>query len=635
MAIKTFETYTPRAAIPDANYPYGSFLDESVPGADDGTPLSKLSGNDGQGFTDALLAEAGITPSGVPDTAVASDRLDALKTVTREQLYGIDESTALKKQLEQRFDNAVIVDFAVEYLTQSEIDEINIDYPVGTLNTKPTLDITAKLIQAITDLGGSHDITTTFLYEPAKVLQLPAGAMGLDLTALERVLINVNNINIIGMGMFNTRICHIGTGNAQEMFRFKEAYACGLAHLTLDGGLPFNPVGTETYGCDVPLVTDQCAHFYSEGLNIVNFRVRGWQAIHLWESFIGNDLRIFNGGWFALGAEEPGGLMFDDYLKESTFFPGSESNQIYCGKYAFGGIGRVLHCESPVFNLQIGMVVSEGRTLGGYIPPQFGVSKFFISGLSSGVVVNQAWHYYHDQPVAIGVSGTLFDFENAGPGCKFDNQVIYQEIPLTAPTNILEVDKLIANSSAHSVEANLNIHDINATTDLFNSSGAGALIKGDIVYRNETIRTIDDFTGVIGQTNFIGEITMNTGVFDATPPVVYMYNGRSESLSAINADGAYREVARCRGIATYNGATDTVIHQDGITITKSSTGNYSAVYDVAMPDSFSTIHIDISISNLGDQSELASSTNAGFTFAVRDYLGNFHDSALIKITVMR
>jgi hypothetical protein len=81
MAIKLFEKYTPRANVPDGNYPYGSIKNESLPDTNDGTPLDKDWGNDMVGFTDALLNEAGITPSGNPDTVLASDRLDAVKVV--------------------------------------------------------------------------------------------------------------------------------------------------------------------------------------------------------------------------------------------------------------------------------------------------------------------------------------------------------------------------------------------------------------------------------------------------------------------------------------------------------------------------------------------------------------------------
>lgn len=90
MALKIFEKFSPRANPADTDYPYGSIKNESVPGAKDGTPLDASWGNDMLGFTDALLAEAGITPSGNPDTAIASQRLDAMKTVIGKSLKSLN-----------------------------------------------------------------------------------------------------------------------------------------------------------------------------------------------------------------------------------------------------------------------------------------------------------------------------------------------------------------------------------------------------------------------------------------------------------------------------------------------------------------------------------------------------------------
>ncbi len=90
MAIKIFEKYAPRANVGDANYPEGSIKNESIPGANDGTPLDEDWGNDMLGFSDALLAEAGITPSGDPDTAVESDRLNALNSIIDAKIATFD-----------------------------------------------------------------------------------------------------------------------------------------------------------------------------------------------------------------------------------------------------------------------------------------------------------------------------------------------------------------------------------------------------------------------------------------------------------------------------------------------------------------------------------------------------------------
>lgn len=71
----------------DANYPEGSFKNVSSPGGTDGTPFEKAWPNDIQGFFQSLIDKAGITPSGVPDTVLVSDILNALKFVAGKNLY--------------------------------------------------------------------------------------------------------------------------------------------------------------------------------------------------------------------------------------------------------------------------------------------------------------------------------------------------------------------------------------------------------------------------------------------------------------------------------------------------------------------------------------------------------------------
>ncbi len=79
--LKIFDKFSPRANPIDGNYPNGSIRNESVPGANDGTPLDSDWGNDSLGFDEALLAEGDIVASGNPDTVLLSDRLNALKVV--------------------------------------------------------------------------------------------------------------------------------------------------------------------------------------------------------------------------------------------------------------------------------------------------------------------------------------------------------------------------------------------------------------------------------------------------------------------------------------------------------------------------------------------------------------------------
>lgn len=79
MAIDIFQLYGPnRANAPTTGYPRGSLKNESVPGANDGTPLDNQWGNDIAGFLQSLLEETGLTPSGTPDQVGNSQYLEAV-----------------------------------------------------------------------------------------------------------------------------------------------------------------------------------------------------------------------------------------------------------------------------------------------------------------------------------------------------------------------------------------------------------------------------------------------------------------------------------------------------------------------------------------------------------------------------
>lgn len=72
--------YVGRIVPPDANYPYGSAQDETVLGADDGTPNTAKFRSDVWGLCQGLLQKAGIVPDGNPDVAAGQYR-EALDTM--------------------------------------------------------------------------------------------------------------------------------------------------------------------------------------------------------------------------------------------------------------------------------------------------------------------------------------------------------------------------------------------------------------------------------------------------------------------------------------------------------------------------------------------------------------------------
>jgi len=495
-------------------------------------------------------------------------------------------------------------------------------------------DIKDALQRAHDASPGTHDFTSTaYLYEPTWKIRIPYGNYLLS----ERVLITKNNIIVEGDGMFNTYIKSTSNqpGNPiqSEMIRFRGSYASGIKNLTLDGGLPFNLLSAPNYGCRIPLVLDQVAHFDMDGFNSCNYRTRGIQCIHVWESKFG-EIRCFNGWGLSDGLGiAPGGLIFDGFSKEENFFPGSESNQIYIAKYAFCGVGSIVRWDAPCFNIVIKQGVFEGRTYSGYIPNNTDVSKIYISGLSANCGIQHAWVYFHDQ--SFNTPAVFIEAANAGPGCYFDNINIYQEN--AAPgANYMELQKLLNSSSSFPVRVNLNIQDVGATTNLFDSAAGGSLFTGDIFYRNSNSRTLNNFVGTLGATNFNGSVTMSTGAFSLSVPQVYSFKSVGTDVSAIDGSGIYPEY-KCRAWVKFNGTTGAIIGTArGVSsVTRNSAGNYSVVFATPMPDTNYAATATSNASATGAERAYVAGYNTNDFNVVNGVGAGFADASIITCAVFR
>ncbi len=74
-------TYPGQTAGTNANYPSGEARNVTVSGDGLGTPWEAQLLNDFLGFREKVIADAGVSISGSPDTAIASDVLDALEVL--------------------------------------------------------------------------------------------------------------------------------------------------------------------------------------------------------------------------------------------------------------------------------------------------------------------------------------------------------------------------------------------------------------------------------------------------------------------------------------------------------------------------------------------------------------------------
>lgn len=81
MALNLKLKYASQIETADPAYPYGKARNDQSEDDGTGTPLEKEWLNDIFGWEQALLSEAGITPSGDPDEVGASQYLEALETV--------------------------------------------------------------------------------------------------------------------------------------------------------------------------------------------------------------------------------------------------------------------------------------------------------------------------------------------------------------------------------------------------------------------------------------------------------------------------------------------------------------------------------------------------------------------------
>jgi len=83
MAIAPKDRYPGQTIAGDTSYPYGKARDIGTSGDGSGTPWEKDLVNDFFGFFQAILVAAAIVPTGISDTALVSQYLDAIKWLTK------------------------------------------------------------------------------------------------------------------------------------------------------------------------------------------------------------------------------------------------------------------------------------------------------------------------------------------------------------------------------------------------------------------------------------------------------------------------------------------------------------------------------------------------------------------------
>lgn len=182
MAISISEQYPGKTAGNTTDYPFGEPRNVSAPGDGTGTPWEAAIVKDDQGFKQALLTQAGFTPSGQPDTVDESQYLDAINKIIT------DAITAAKPK-------------------GRTLGMVRFNGATGTI-VSTTGGITVARLST-----GSYEITMTPAAPNANYLVFLSGSYGFDGAS------SINLANNFTQTTTKFRIvCHYGGDNTQGMF---------------------------------------------------------------------------------------------------------------------------------------------------------------------------------------------------------------------------------------------------------------------------------------------------------------------------------------------------------------------------------------------------------------------------------
>lgn len=290
--LQIYNKYNPNANPANTDYPNGSGKDESVSGANDGTPLEMSWYNDMLGFSEALLAQGRLTPSGNADTALVSDRLDGFRLAALRVQTACDYTDgniSLVDVIHVGLDIAT-VDYVIDRNTLTRwsvgsafgtVTADDLDVSTGALS-----GVSGTLSQVLFGTAASLDVIENPSDTGANKV-LITGAGGLLSTTMPVILSDVNNIN------FTSFYRHAaGAANAPDT-----DFGVGVY-------VPYTPSSGALRGVNVNFGRTE-AHFQSNDGGTLT----GWK-------------RLFHSGISATSADISGGVG-DDPLTVSGLF-GSE-----------------------------------------------------------------------------------------------------------------------------------------------------------------------------------------------------------------------------------------------------------------------------------------------------------------------
>lgn len=501
-----------------------------------------------------------------------------------------------------------------------------------------TYDATAAIQAAIDALTGEFDIYANYTGnyysgKPSQILYFPAGIY--KITA--RLLVEKNNVAIRGEGWSSTTIKYAGSSIINEVIRFRNSHYCEISDIGLDGGLPFNPSLTETYGAKAGLCCDLTPFFTSRNLYITNTRLQGLRAIHLWESYFEN-LQIRNTGWFGDGtlAGRGAGIHFsnDPAMKESSdaLGAGFESSNITFVKAKLVPVGCLVRCDVLAANVHFINPITENRDFPTYISA-LSESKWYLNNTDNFRITN-GYCYAHQQPFACNAK--LFEVIAQNPGLHIDGYYWYA--PRTNPAYFPEITKGFDIDPSYPVQIdNFIINDVHgALVQPLTISVNGPIVYGSIVYKSplNTVTPPNLFTGT-GYQRWNGKISITDSDNPGTLHTEWDLTEAERKFDT--SSGAYLEAFQCRAWVSFNGVTGTILGSSPnvSSITKNSTGNYTVNFSPAMPDANYAAVVSANVLNSPtERPEIGGQTTGSVNVANRAG-ATFYDPTIVNVAIFR
>lgn len=500
-----------------------------------------------------------------------------------------------------------------------------------------TFDCLSAINAAVAALPQTFDVFFNFngnQYSgvPGPILYFPAGKYCVS----GPVVIQKNNITVRGDGWCNSIIKYTNTGTPiQGVVRFLNSLSCEMSDIGIDGGLPYYPTLSETYGADAGLICDLTPFFTSRNLWIANCRKSGLVAIHLWESFFEN-LQVRNTGYFTQeGVTLGAGIYFcaDAAIKQSSnaLGGGFESSNVVFVKAKLVPVGSVIHAQAPTANITFIEPITENQDFATYFAA-LSYTKYKLPSFQNNFKIQGGYFFGHKHPFACNAK--LFEIGSNVPGIAVKNFYVYTSVP--TPSEFPEVTKIFEVFGQHNVCFDgLIIDDNNAklTAPFTILTGAGypGIVYGDIMYNSATTVTVAALIGA-NAPGYKGTLTCVNTVTQAANRNTYFANARPYNTLT----GTNQESYSCRAWVNFNGTTGAIRGSGNVSsVIRNSTGNYTANFTDAMPDTNYVTNVSANRANTATESmEIGTVLQTSVNVANRDG-ATFYDPTIVCVTVHR